>query len=138
MKLLGVDYGTKRIGLATGDTSVSLAFPLKSVDVGDNDAVIQAVVDAAKEEDAERIVVGMPYRVTGEGETGDIEERVNEFVRSLGSATDLSVDTEDERFTTVIADRLRRESGRKGRDYDRDAKAAAVMLETYMQRLREE
>lgn len=134
MKLLGVDYGTKRIGLATGDTSSALSFPLTSIEAGDGDDAARAVGEIAVEEGAERIVVGMPYRMTGEGAAGETEELVAGFVSALRKTTGLPVDTEDERLTTALAGRRMREAGMKVGKGDCDAEAAAVILETYMQR----
>lgn len=135
MKLLGVDYGTKRIGLATGDTSVALSFPLTSIEAGDgDDDAVRVVGEIAAEEGAERIVVGMPYRMTGDSAAGETEELVAGFVSALRKTTGLPVDTEDERLTTALAGRRMREAGMKVGKGDCDAEAAAVMLETYMQR----
>lgn len=134
MRLLGIDYGTKRIGLATGDTDTSLAFPLRTIP---NDGVALAAIAAAvKDEGADRIVVGMPTRLAGEGSEGDVEAAVRAFVERLRSAVTIPIETEDERMTSAVADRLRKDADRKERDFDRDAHASAILLESYIQRMK--
>lgn len=141
MIILGVDFGTKRIGLASGDTSVTMAFPLRSIANEGPDAAVAATLAAAKQEGAERIVVGMPHRMTGEGEAqgaepGETETRVRAFIAALGKKTALPVETEDERLTSAYVDSLRKSVGGKQKDFDRDSAAAAAILETFMQRMR--
>ena len=136
MLLLGVDYGTKRVGLASGDTSLAMSFPLRTLQNSAANEAIDGVLAAAAEVGAETIVVGIPYRMTGEEETaaGDSEERARAFIAVLGARTALPIATEDERMTSAYVDSVRRASGGKEKDFDRDAVAAAAILETYMQR----
>lgn len=131
MILLGVDYGTKRVGLATGDSGSGLAFPLRSAEGGSRGEAVEAVRAAAAEEKAERVVVGMPRTLSGEA--GPMADEVAEFVTAL-RGRGLEIETEDERMTTALVERRRREGGGKG---DKDAMAAAAILETYMERTRE-
>lgn len=128
MILLGVDYGTKRVGLATGDSGSGLAFPLRSAEVGSQGEAVEAVRAAAAEEKAERVVVGMPRTLLGEA--GPMADKVAEFVTIL-RGRGLEIETEDERMTTALVEHRRREGGGKG---DKDAMAAAAILETYMER----
>ncbi len=135
MILLGVDYGTKRIGLATGDSESAMAFPLRSIE--SNTQSIGEVVAIAATEGAEKIVVGIPYRLDGEHKTpGDTEQKVTDFLAALKNATNISVDTEDERMTSALVDRWREEAGTKKKDFDRDAAAATAILESYIERAR--
>lgn len=133
MRLLGVDYGTKRVGLAIGDTAPFFVEPLKTIEGGKDAA--QQVAEVAIEEDAEMIVVGLPVSLAGH-QGGETAEKVRIFIEELEKITPLKVCVEDERLTTVIADRMHREFGISSRKkFDRDAVAAAVMLETYIERL---
>lgn len=135
MIILGVDYGTKRVGVASGDSVLAMAFPLKSVEggVGAADAVIALAVS----EGAERIVVGMPHRIDDVGgEMGDSEQRATAFVEVLKAKTAIMVDTEDERLTSAYADSIRAMSGAKKKQFDQDSVAAAAILETYMTRIK--
>ncbi len=136
MKLLGVDYGTKKTGLATADTAVPLAFPLRTVEAETPEAAARAVAEAASAEGADRIVVGMPYRLSGDDEPGESERAVTVFLAALRPLTGLPIETEDERLSTAAASRLLKEAGgakKRGAD---DALAAAAILETYLARLK--
>ena len=135
MILLAIDYGTKRIGLATGDTETGMAFPLRTLTGGDLGESITGVLAAARTESAERIVVGVPRRLDGGAVPGDMEQLVSRFVEALRAATTLTIDTEDERLSSALADRLHQEAGGKKNTYDRDAMAAAMILESYLTRL---
>src|SRR3989344_1550031 len=120
MKFLGVDYGTKRIGLATGDMEMSFAFPLRSVTVTSDEDAVAAVADAVRAEGADAVVVGAPYRLSGgAGEApGETEAAVTAFVDGLRAVLGVPVETEDERFTSAVADRLRREAGTSAKKFD--------------------
>ena len=134
MNLLGVDYGTTRVGMATGDTDVSLAFALRSFAVENQVQIVEEVLSAAQEEGCETIVVGMPYRLRDEEELGEMEIAVTTFIEALKEATSILIVTEDERFTSTIAERRRREADIPGKSFDMDAAAAVAILETYMER----
>ncbi len=135
MRILGVDYGTARIGLAVGDTSSRFAFPLRSIVASPEDAALAAVVAAAKDEDAARIVVGVPYALDPSRAEPRMQKEAAGFVAALKEKTALQVDTEDERMTSALADRWRSEAGKKKKDFDKDAAAAAAILDSYMTRL---
>jgi len=133
MRILGIDYGTKRIGLAVGDTSPFFVEPLRTIESSVDAA--QRVADIAKEEDAELIVIGIPVALKGH-EQGETSEHVFKFIPELEKLTDLEIHTEDERMTTALADKIHREFGAsKTKKFDRDAVAAAIMLETYVEKV---
>ncbi len=134
MKILGVDYGSKRVGLATVDTEVAMAFPLRSMPSARPGELAAAIIAAADAEAAGKIVVGLPRRLSGSGPAGDTEQAVIELVEALRSRTSLPVDTEDERLTTALVERERREAGLTKKQFDKDAAAAAALLETYIGR----
>jgi len=135
MRLLGIDYGTKRIGLAVGDTSPFFVEPLKTIEETDYARAAEAVAAVAKEEGAEKIVVGIPVALKGHAQ-GETSEHVLKFIPELEKVTDIEIVTEDERMTTALADKLHREFGAsKKKNFDRDAVAAAIMLETFIERL---
>ncbi len=134
MKILGVDYGSKRVGLAAVDTETALAFPLRSIPSAQAGELAAAIIAAAVEEGAGRIVVGLPRRLSGSGPAGDTERSVAELVGALRSKTALPIDTEDERLTTALVERERREAGLTKKQFDKDAVAAAALLETYVAR----
>ncbi|MEA3249165.1 MAG: Holliday junction resolvase RuvX [Patescibacteria group bacterium] len=135
MKYLGVDYGTKRVGLAVGEDSPFFVEALCTVKAGGPEAAAGAVAAVAAEEETEVIVIGMPYALPG-GDEGEIAGHVRRMVLSLEKNTGFDIRTEDERMTTALVQRLRRESGRSSKKFDKDAAAAAAILETYIERVR--
>jgi putative Holliday junction resolvase len=140
MTILGIDYGTKRIGLATGDSGSSLVFPLRTIERKEGLDAVAAVLEAARAESAGRVVVGVPRRMTGRGgAAGETERQALAFAESLLAGAvklgmTVEVDTEDERMTSALADRWQEMSGGKKGKFDRDAAAAAAILETYIER----
>jgi len=135
MRYLGVDYGTKRIGLAVGEDSPFFVGPLRTIGADGPEGAAKAVAAVAEEEGAGVIVVGMPYALPG-GEAGKIAVQVREMVEALKKSTAAEVRTEDERMTTALVERMHRDSGASKKKFDRDAAAAAAILETYIERMR--
>lgn len=135
MRYLGVDYGTKRIGLAVGEDSPFFVEALRTIEADGPESAAVAIAAAADEEGAETIVVGMPYALPG-GDMGITAEAIREMIGALETKTGLQVVTEDERMTTALVERMRRESGGLKRKFDKDAAAAAAILETYIEKER--
>jgi putative Holliday junction resolvase len=134
--VLGVDLGSRRIGLAVSDPDGRLATPLAVIErSGDGAADRQTILAHAREAGASRIVVGLPLSLSGDvgPAAGAVLEEV-EALRSEASPT-IRVETYDERFTTVIAERgVRAARTRRGtRRQAVDAAAAAVMLQSYLE-----
>jgi putative Holliday junction resolvase len=135
-RILGVDLGTRRIGLALSDPSGTLASPYAVLArTGNRKQEHQAIVAAARENEAERIVVGLPRSLSGK--LGPAERSTLEEIDELRAAApdDITIDSYDERFTTVIAQRSLVESGmrRNARKQVVDKVAAAVMLQSYLE-----
>jgi putative holliday junction resolvase len=101
VKVLALDYGSARTGVAVSDPTGSVARPLAVVEQAGSERGIARVLELARSEDVERIVVGLP--VTLRGERGEQAEENERFVAALRVATDLPVETYDERFTTKLA-----------------------------------
>jgi putative Holliday junction resolvase len=93
---------------------------------------IRAVLDIVSEHEVERIVVGLPYQMSGD--TGGQAEKVTEFVELLQQHTDIPIELRDERLSTVSARQLLRQGrGKRGRGKVRyDAAAAAVILQAFL------
>jgi putative Holliday junction resolvase len=132
VRVLGVDLGTRRIGLAVSDPSGTLATPL-GVQARDRDhaadhAALLAIADAER---IARIVVGLPLSLSGD--EGPAAQAARAEVEELRAATSLPIEMHDERFTTVSAERRLRDTrrGRAKRD-PVDAAAAAEMLQSYL------
>jgi putative Holliday junction resolvase len=140
-RVLAVDVGARRVGLAISDATATLARPLETITVAsDADAVervARRVADLAGEDDGlAMIVVGMPTRL--DGSPTDATPRVMAFVAALQSKTLLPIVTEGERLSSREAESrlaLRERDWRK-RKAKLDAAAAAVILQDYLDRPR--
>lgn len=129
MRYLGVDYGLKKIGLATGDDSSGMAFPF-GVIPGGADAPVR-VIAAAKQEGAEAFVVGIP--IPNEMFHSDVQLNLTmDFVRALQALTDLPVLLVDEKFSSAEARRLQKEHGATAAE---DAIAAQIVLQAHLDEL---
>jgi len=130
-RVLGVDYGTKRVGLALSDQTKLLASPLT---VCERVGAVGTISAAVLENDVESIVVGMPTSLSGD--TGLAAENATGFISELSKAVDVPIHVEDERFTTVIAERTMIKAGerRQNRKKKIDSVAAAVILQGYLDR----
>ena len=136
MNILGVDFGKKRIGLATGDSTTRMAFPLQTVDGTNAASAVQEIVAIAKKEHCERIVVGIPRPLAKADGTvrKNVEQEALAFAEALRAATELPVEEEDERLSSRMADRWRVLSETKKKNFSRDEMAATAILETYLER----
>lgn len=128
-KVLAVDYGQARTGLAVSDATGSLARPLEIVHGRDADTVGARILEVATREEVGEIVVGMP--LTLRGELGAQAQKTHQFVAHLGTCTSLPITTFDERFTTKLATGTASRKSGKGRESD-DAAAAAHLLTYYL------
>jgi putative Holliday junction resolvase len=135
-RVLGVDLGARRIGLACSDPTGTLATPLtvleRSGDVArDHAAIVAAALDA----EAERIVVGLPLSL--DGSDGPAARTTRAEVEALATAagSQLPISLHDERLTTVSAERELMAAGMRGRARRKiiDAAAAAVMLQSWLE-----
>lgn len=139
-RVLGVDLGSRRIGLAVSDPSGVLASPYATlVRSGEESDDHRAIVDAARDVGALRIVVGLPRSLSGDlGPAAQSVLAEVEALRLLARAEGVEVDTYDERFTTMIAQHNlrdanpRRSKRRRAQRDDVDAAAAAVILQSWL------
>jgi len=118
VKVLALDYGSARTGIAVTDPSGTLARPLGVVAAVGTAKGFEALVGRIKAEEPHTVVVGLP--LTLRGETGEQARETLGFIERLRSVLAVPVETYDERFTSALA----------GGD---DAKAAAYILESYLQ-----
>lgn len=123
MKVLALDYGSARTGVAVSDPTGTVARPLEVIERAASEDGIARLVELAREEDVERIVVGLP--ITLRGEHGAQAQETDRFVELLRAAVDLPVESFDERFTTKLA-----EAGETRAE--QDAVAAAHLLSSYL------
>jgi len=133
MRVLGVDFGLRRIGLALSDETGRLATPLRVVSISSVDEAPAAVAAAAREAEAGAVVVGAPLGL--EGEEGRIEiRRVKRLARALRLATGLPVHLMDESMSSREAEERTGSRARRGRDDSLHAAAAAVILQRWLDR----
>jgi putative Holliday junction resolvase len=136
--VLGLDLGSRRIGLAVSDPEGGFAFPAGSLVSRGIERDLQALRALVEEREVVRIVVGLPLHM--DGHAGPEAEAARAFARRLGEATGLPVEMLDERWTTVEAERplqeLRSGTRRRGsrRSQDVDSAAATILLRTYLER----
>jgi putative holliday junction resolvase len=123
VKVLALDYGSARTGVAVSDPTGTVARPLEVVEQAASDAGIARLLELARDEDVERIVVGLP--ITLRGEHGAQADETDRFVELLRAATDLPIESFDERFTTKLANASGGQAGQ-------DAVAAAHLLTSYL------
>jgi putative Holliday junction resolvase len=133
VRALGIDLGSRRIGVAVSDPTGTLASPHDVVArSGDRSHDHRTLLALAADLGVERIVVGLPLSL--DGTIGPAARAVLDEVDELAATTAVPVETYDERLTTVTAERTLREQGRKGRDRRDvvDMVAAAVLLQAWL------
>jgi putative Holliday junction resolvase len=135
-RILAVDWGERRVGLAVSDPQGIIATGLRTLVVRGAADAIAKVAAIATEHEVERIVVGLPLLMSGK--RGSAAESAQRFADALATRTGLAVDTYDERLTSALSERRLREVGeRRGRTRTRvDQGAAVALLESYLLRLR--
>ncbi len=133
MRIIGLDLGEKRIGVAAADDRTQLAVPLTAVSAGDDP--VAAISRLLEEQGADEVVIGLPLSMTGA--VGPQAQQALHVVEELRQRLAISVHTWDERLTTVQASRSERPRHRRGRRSEgdkgrRDAIAAAIMLQAFL------
>jgi putative Holliday junction resolvase len=123
VKVLALDYGSARTGVAVSDATGTVARPVGIVEHAATEDGLRRLVDIAAHEEAEEIVVGLP--LTLRGERGEQAEETERFVELLRNAVGLPVETFDERFTTDLAQSAPTRA-------EEDAVAAAHLLSSYL------
>ena len=123
MKVLALDFGSARTGVAVSDPTGTIARPAGVVERAATDEGLRRLAELVRDEEVERVVVGLP--LTMRGERGEQARATEEFVERLRAAVDVPVDLFDERFTTDLAERA-------GGSGDEDARAAAHLLSDYL------
>jgi len=133
-RLLALDIGEKRIGVAVCDESGTLARPLTTIRRASKREDFERIARLAEEYQAERIIAGYPRSLSGD--EGPQARRVRRYVEALAAALPVPVELWDERYTTVEASErlLEAKPGRRSpRDRGQlDAAAAAIILQGYL------
>lgn len=134
-RMLGVDFGRARIGVAISDELGMLAHPLETISGAKVEAAARRIAEIAREKNVERLVLGMPRHMNGE--LGAAAEDVEIFAKKLRPLLTCEVILWDERLTTTAAHRALRDGGHKTRQTRGivDQVAAQMILQGYLDRL---
>ena len=129
--ILGIDFGARRIGVAAADAATRIARPVEVIDALEVDPVAR-IAELISDLGATRVVVGKPVGLSGR--SGPAVRAQQEFLSRLRTSTTVDIAEQDERFTTVEAERVLRESGAStaARRKSRDAVAAQLLLQAYL------
>ena len=132
MKILAVDYGDARTGLAISDSTGFLATPIHTITEYNQEKLADKIAQAAKENNAEEIVVGLPVNMNGT--EGVRAEKCRQFGDLLKEKTGLTVIMWDERSTTVSAHNILSELNVRGKKRKAvvDTVSAVLILESYL------
>jgi putative Holliday junction resolvase len=121
VKVLALDYGAARTGVAVSDPTGTLARPLRTVEAAATDDGLNELAELVRAEEVDRVVVGLP--LTLRGERGEQARETERFAAALEAILEVPVDRFDERFTTTLA----------GPGSGDDARAAAHLLASYLE-----
>lgn len=137
-RVLAVDYGKVRVGLAVSDPMRRTAQPLDVVERQRGRSLLEGVLGAVREHEVEEIVVGLPLRM--DGSEGVLAEAARSFAKALGERAGVPVKLRDERLTSVEASRGMRRAGVTARNQRQvlDKVAAAILLRDYLESQLEE
>lgn len=132
-RILALDYGRRRIGLALSDALGFGAKGLPTLKVPNKDQALERVIGVVEEHAPAKIVVGLPLNL--DGSKGDMALLVESFVEALQDAIDVPIVTIDERLTSVAAHRTMQQMGikQRGNKGKVDQLAAVYLLEIYLQ-----
>lgn len=135
MRILALDHGTKRIGIAVSDELKMIAQPLEFVPAGPFPDVLARLRELVREKQVELILVGLPRNM--DGSYGPAALKVQDFVATLRDALTVPVQTWDERLTSVQANRVLIQGNvrRQKRKEKVDQMAAAILLQSYLDSL---
>jgi putative Holliday junction resolvase len=132
MRILAIDYGSARIGLALGDPTGTLARPLPFTPAKGDAKLAREIADLAQKNDVHLLILGLPRNM--DGTSGEATLKVQAFAAILRQATTIPLKLVDERLSTVQASRQLQESGKNARKQrgQIDSEAACVLLQGYL------
>ncbi len=132
MRILGIDYGTKTIGIAVSDETGLIGHGIGKIDHKNLRHVLQELNKKIQEYKVEKIVVGLPKNM--DGSLGESADQVSKFVESLKGKFNIPIDTWDERLSTVEAERvlISADMSRRKRKKVIDKVAASIILQGYL------
>ena len=134
MRLMGIDFGDARVGIALSDPLMIMSQGYKTIQNDGTDALYEEIVSIIKEKEVTKIVIGLPKNM--DNSQGFRTDATMEFAEKLKTYTDVEVDFSDERLTTVSAHGFLNEMNVRGKKRKGavDTLSAALILETYMKK----
>jgi putative Holliday junction resolvase len=130
MRVMGLDVGEQRTGVALTDPMGWLASPLTVLRCSSRETEMEAIAELARKHNVDRVIVGYPRSLNGT--VGPQAQSVDRYVEQLRTHLEVPVMLWDERLSTAQAERLVHESGKRVRRDTIDAAAAAVILQSYL------
>jgi putative Holliday junction resolvase len=132
MRILALDHGSKRIGVAVSDETRTIAQPLEFIPAGPFAGFLDRLKQLIREKEVGQILIGLPRNM--DGSYGPAAEKVQTFVGVLGDAITVPIKTWDERLTSAQANRVLIQGGarRDKRKQKVDQTAAAILLQSYL------
>ncbi len=135
MRVMGLDLGERRIGVALSDPTATIAQPLRTIERRSRKEDFATICALVAEHEVALVVVGMP--LTLRSEHGPQARRIERYAMALAEVLPVPVQMWDERYSTAEAIEILQERGRRGRRTDVDAVAAAVILQSFLESRRE-
>ena len=134
MRLMGIDFGDARVGIALSDPLMIMSQGYKTIKNDGSDALFEEITAIIKEKEVTKIVIGLPKNM--DNSQGFRTDATMEFAEKLRSYTDVEIDFSDERLTTVSAHGFLNEMNVRGKKRKGavDTLSAALILETYMKK----
>lgn len=125
-KILGIDYGRGKIGLALADEQLKIATPYKIIKNSNKKNILRELKQICREEDIKQIIIGEPSRLTNNNQEMIIE--IKKFIKEIKTFLKISIKLEDERMTTKMAKVLLKGTKTK----NDDSVAAMIILQGYL------
>ncbi len=131
-RILAIDFGDVRVGLALSDLTCTISRPFKTINYINIEDLLNQIFEITKENQVNKIVVGIPYNMKGEDTKQTI--KVREFVSALENKMDYKIDLIDERLTSSEAEKFMHQMNIKtGHNKDKiDKIAASIILQEYL------
>ncbi len=128
MRILGIDYGSARVGVALGDTETKIASPWRVIANDDLEETIDRLGEIARQEQVEQFVVGIPYPLADQTRVTDQAKEIRVFIEAL-KRLGLAIEEQNETFSSAEAAGQMKERGERGK---RDDLAAMVILQSFL------
>jgi putative Holliday junction resolvase len=133
-RILGIDFGTVRIGLALSDPTGTLASPLPHLEKKTISQINAALTELVETHEISRVVVGLPRNM--DGSYGPAAEKVRDFISKIQGSLSVPIETQDERLTTVQASKQLSQIGLNQKELRKkiDSSSASLILQQYLDR----